>query len=350
MYESYIIKEERELNIVPNPWRRYFARSLDMSLYGLIIMVIMLYGFRINNGGNSWARFVELSMASVLMIVIEPLLLSTLGTTPGKWIFGLVLRDRKHNKITYLAGLWRTLHLFVAGYGLNIPIVNIYTGYKSYRTCADKIELQWDDDFSYELKDKKNIRSAGYIGGAIIIFALAFVIASYARLPIHRGNITSEAYYENCNDFMSIHQLDNGYLINAQGEWYKKPSKGNYIVNFIGGKPLSHQVVYKNGSIQKVMIEYETTKDDWIYSFGNQLYMSYSSFVGADKSLNTFEVYDSDITSNFENSFKDFEFEIDGYKITNTVEHIGFQGHDWILIPEENKERHFQLSFVIERK
>jgi hypothetical protein len=349
MIEELIQQQESTSNIVPNPWRRYFARGLDMSLYSLIVTVSLLYVLRINTDGKIFARYVEFFIASGLMILLEPLLLAKVGTTPGKWMFGLALRDKNRNKITYLMGLQRTFCVIKEGYGFNIPIYNIYKQFKSYETCAGENELPWDKDFSYELKDTKGLRIVGYIVSMVLIFALTMFIVFQAKLPINRGNITSEEYYENCNDFMSIHQIDNGQLLNAQGQWYQKPSNDGSVI-FVGIEPLNHTVIYEQGSVQKVIIEIETTERCMIYNLENQLFMSFSSFVGADKSVSVFELYDDDITGYFRNCFNDFEFDIDNYKIKNTVEYNGYHYTGRFLAPDDNQEQYFYLSFIIERK
>ncbi len=350
MIEELLQQQESASNIVPNPWRRYFARGLDMSLYSLIVTIILLYVLRISTDGKIIARYVEFFISSGLMILIEPLLLSKVGTTPGKWMFGLILRDKNRNKITYVKGLQRTFSIIKEGYGFNIPIYNIYKQFTSYETCSGKNELSWDKDFSYELKDTKGLRIAGYMVSTILIFALTMFIFFDAKLPINRGSITSEEYFENCNDFMAINQIDNGQLLNAQGQWYQKPSDDGSIVSFFGIQPLNHRVIYEQGFIQKVIVEIETTERSMISNLESQLFMSFSSFVGADKSVSVFELYDDDVTRYFRNCFNDFEFDIDNYKIKNTVDYSGYHHTGRYLVPDDNQEQYFYLSFVMERK
>ena len=55
---SYAVAAPGEQDRIPPagcPWRRYFARSLDLSLYGLIWSMIALWFFRLNPDGQiSW--------------------------------------------------------------------------------------------------------------------------------------------------------------------------------------------------------------------------------------------------------------------------------------------------------
>lgn len=87
---SYAVAAPGEQDRIPPagcPWRRYFARSLDLSLYGLIWSMIALWGFRANPAGQiplPWAMLCNYA-AWALVFVFEPLLLHFWGTTVGKW-------------------------------------------------------------------------------------------------------------------------------------------------------------------------------------------------------------------------------------------------------------------------
>lgn len=347
--EDAFNNREPSKNIVPNPWRRFFARTFDMSLYSLIITIVLLYGFRVNPSGSRWGQNLVMIAESTIMLFVEPLLLSTLGTTPGKSIFGLKLRNYDSNNITYLQGLWRTFYVIKDGYGFNIPIYNVYRNFKSFKTCSANEEMSWDYGFSYELKDTKVVRSVGYLGAMAFVVGLAVVFAFQARLPINRGNITPEEYYENCNDFADIHNIDFGTYLNKNGEWIEDYQGNANLISIFELEILPYEVIYENGAIQKVIAEVETTNDHFIFGKNNQLIMTYAAFVGADRSFNGFELYSSDIIKKFDKSFSDFSFEVDGYKITNTVEYSGYAFGNQFLIPEDDEEQYFHMKFVVER-
>ena len=70
------------------------------------------------------------------MLVVEPLLLSTWGYTPGKWIFGLQVKDTYGGKIYWTTAMARTWQVFAKGEGYGIPFYNLYRNYKSYRALS----------------------------------------------------------------------------------------------------------------------------------------------------------------------------------------------------------------------
>jgi hypothetical protein len=91
---------------VTSPWRRFFARHFDLFLYSAIWMML---GFLLLSEGPStesgagWMGAANI-IAIIMMVLVEPLLLSTWGTTPGKWLLGLSVRNNTGSKLTYSDG------------------------------------------------------------------------------------------------------------------------------------------------------------------------------------------------------------------------------------------------------
>jgi len=333
-------------NKVPHPWRRNFARGLDVSLYGLIVSSFFMLIIRWNASSEVTYRFVDIILSSVLMLFIEPLLLSLFGTTPGKWVFGLVLRDRNGDYLTYANAFERTFLVLFKGYGFHIPIYNLYRTIKSFGQCSDNEEMEWDRGLSYSIKDTKGLRIIGLFAGWILVFLISLVIVVQAKLPVNRGNISLEEYYENCNDFIDYNNISHGYKINNQGDWVNS-SSGNTIYVF-DSKPLKHQVLFDGDDINMIIIEVELeNSDDWLNYVPDAL-MAYTSFVGADRSLNGFN-FAKGVEEYFNDFYRNFEFEKDDYKISNTVKYSGYSGGNSYLIPDQDSETSFYMRFTIEK-
>lgn len=342
-----VIEYKNPINIVKNPWRRFYARTFDISIYNLLITTIELLVFRMNTSDSPVATIIEGFLACLIMVVVEPFLLSTIGTTPGKWLFGLVLRTSEGEKVTYLEGLGRTIGVFTEGLGFSIPIYNLIREYKSYKSCCEGEELPWDRDFSYHLKDTSSFRIIGFMVSYGLLFYTIFLLLHLAYLPINRGRITSEEYYENCNDFMKIHEIDYGKKLTENGQWVG--SSDSNIINLSFRTLPTYKIVENNGEIQKIIIEIEKNDDSFIHNLNAQLIMAYNSFVGAEKSLHYKALYTKEITQLLDESFEDFEFEIVGIKVSNDVEIKGYHVSSNILVPDDNKEQYFHLTFVMER-
>lgn len=344
--EDQMTTVDEPMNIIKHPWRRFFARTFDLSLYGLIITSMQLLVFRMDTTGKPFASIIESFLACLIMVALEPALLSTIGTTPGKWIFGLVLRNRDGSKLTYFEGFSRTLGVFGAGLGYGIPLYNIYTEIKSYQICDAGEELPWDEGFSYKLKDTSILRVLGFLLGNAIIFGLVFLLAAQASLPINRGNISVEEYYENCNDYIKYNEIELSKKLTNKGEWIEKSNNTFYIG--LNEYP-THEVIYKQGRIEKVTVSLEVENEDIIYNFNHQLAMAYTAFVGADKSVNSMELLSNEAVGYINDCFNDFEFMVENYKITNQVTHEGYRDGSSLLFAIEEQKQYFSLVFTIER-
>ena len=192
------------------PWRRYFARGLDQSLYGLIWSMIALWGFRLNPAGQIfWVWTLLCSyLAWTLTFLFEPLLLHFWGTTPGKWIFGLSVRDEDGHKLTLRTALARTLGVFIHGMGGGIPFYDLYRNIQCWRYCEVE-ELPWDLDNSCAIvvreRESRWWRAAGYIVLSVLAVFADKGIALRAELPPHQGELTLAEYVDNCNDYLEYH-------------------------------------------------------------------------------------------------------------------------------------------------
>jgi hypothetical protein len=282
------------------------------------------------------------------MLLFEPLLLSKLGTTPGKWILGLVLRTKENEKITYSNGLLRTFYIIKDGFGFGIPFYNMYRNYVSYRKCSDGEALSWDEGFSYKIADTKSRRLWAVLFSWLIIISISYLISVQVRLPINRGNISPEEYFENCNVFMKQNDLVRGELLSKDGKWIKSEDSDSTIHIRIVDL-LDHSTTFENNKISKVTASVETS-DKIIHSYSDQLLMVYSAFVGSDKSINGFELYDKDLISNFKTFDKNFKLELDNFVITRTVDIAGYQISDNYLLTKGDQKGHYHMIFEIRRK
>ncbi len=141
-------------------WKRYFARMFDMFLAYIVFIVIFtmfLIILMILNPeaayATSDAELEELSQAIALSfyfflplvwIFIEAGLLSTLGTTPRKWLFNLRIIAPSGGKPNYSAALSRSFKLWWYGPGMGMPFVTSITQVMAYGKLARHGITSWD--------------------------------------------------------------------------------------------------------------------------------------------------------------------------------------------------------------
>ncbi|MCB1109931.1 MAG: RDD family protein [Chlamydiia bacterium] len=105
------------------PWIRFWARMLDYSLF-IIVLAFFIGYFHIGLGiFSSYTGMV----AIFLWVFVEAFLLSTVGTTPGKWLLRVSVRSENHQKLSFSAALSRSFSVWWLGMGAGLPIISLIT-------------------------------------------------------------------------------------------------------------------------------------------------------------------------------------------------------------------------------
>ncbi|MBP3520233.1 MAG: MerR family transcriptional regulator, partial [Oscillospiraceae bacterium] len=192
-----------------HPWRRYFARMLDLILYGLPFAVLWALAFHLSpqTMNNALFKLFDAYLGIGVMLLLEPLLLSRWGTTPGKWIFGITVRDGDGNKLTWEQARHRTWTVFAKGMGYGIPFYEFWREYKSYQTVDRQERCDWEraedgEPERMEIPDS-TARCVAYVGVRLAVSVLAFLILAQAAMPPHRGELTLAEFCDNWNFYNS---------------------------------------------------------------------------------------------------------------------------------------------------
>ena len=132
---------------VTSPWVRYFARSLDLSLYVTLWDALLALGFHINIMEMGFAGIIlNIIVPVCILLLVEPLMLSRFGTTPGKFVFGLRVTAETGARLTHREALHRTWTVIRRGSGFLIPIYELIREYKSYKACKRGETLDWEEE------------------------------------------------------------------------------------------------------------------------------------------------------------------------------------------------------------
>lgn len=193
---------------VREPWRRYFARTLDLSLAELLCVAVGAAVFRIN-----FARFTKLEswllglLVWAVLLPIEAFALSRFGTTVGKRVLGLRVEHCDGRRLTYGEALWRTLAVFLYGCGCCIPIVSVWRNWKSYKAVQDEGAM-WDEDVTLTFEDKGRRQIAAYCAVLAATAAFTFCLMQFPSMPVHRGELTVEEFVDNYNELARFYGDD----------------------------------------------------------------------------------------------------------------------------------------------
>lgn len=228
-YQSIVLPADdpREKDRIPPagcPWRRFFARNVDAGLYGLLWSMLSQWVFRINPDHfmSNLAWTLACGYVSwLLTFVFEPVLLHYWGTTPGKWIFGLSVRDEDGEKLSIRTAYARLWGVFGYGNCYALPFFDWYYNYKCYRACKEE-ELPWDLENGCSIVVRERgvrwYRVALYLLVLVLRAAAGYGIDLHAKQPPNRGELTLEQFVENCNDYLKYNENLPPY-VTADGTW-----------------------------------------------------------------------------------------------------------------------------------
>ena len=140
----------------PRPWHRLAARLFDYALWGLVLALLLseLRGADLVPENVAWWLGHPL-VAPVLItfswIPIEGLLIASLGTTPGKWLFGVYLQfsisdayARRDARAHFERGLSRALRVWWEGVACGFPLLAPILIAVAYEKVAQSQETDWD--------------------------------------------------------------------------------------------------------------------------------------------------------------------------------------------------------------
>lgn len=108
------------------PWVRYWARMFDLYLAAIVggIVIGLFNPDAFNEKGSDQIFGLGVVFAWVF---IESFLLSTTGTTPGKWLFKTYLIPPSGEKPDFFVALSRSFRVWWRGLGIGLPIATLFT-------------------------------------------------------------------------------------------------------------------------------------------------------------------------------------------------------------------------------
>lgn len=169
-----------EWDSAPHPWRRYGARTLDVTIFGGITLFVA--EFTLIFAWPSLAAFLAHPPLWATLVVISPLTVASAavgvalcharwGSTPGKWIFRLRVASADGQRMTRRQAFLREALLFVWGFGLGVPLLSLVALFNSYSDLENDDPTHWDRKAS-TLSEARVIHGAAY-AWLVIGFLLA---------------------------------------------------------------------------------------------------------------------------------------------------------------------------------
>ena len=359
---------------VTSPWVRYFARSLDLCLYMTLWDALLALAFHINITEMRIAGIIlNIVVPVCLLLIIEPVMLSRFGTTPGKFVFGLRVTAETGARLTHREALFRTWIVIKKGFGFFIPIYYLVREYKSYKACKNGETLDWEEETLLWLDEGRvPLGILATIVGMIFFNAADLMIWQAGALPQNGGNLTVAEYAENFNNMEKFYQIDrqlnlpeytfipdSRLILNEEGAWEKLPSTP-YINRDDRTAPLPDlKYTVENGILTGVSFSASFEKENIeIASYGDLMAVTALSYICAQEDYSLLPAPPSllylRILENG-NNFTGFTFTEAGVNVQCTIRCSGYAlrqaeyASGNVLIPEYGSEPLFYISFSVEQ-
>lgn len=190
-----------------HPWMRLLARGVDMALYWAVFLAF--WAVTVRQPGILRPSPLIKYLGGVLLLaaalLLEAFWLHFWGWTPGKWIFGLKVRDSSGEKLSLKAALRRGMQLGWAGYGWQIPLWGLWRLWQCRQMSLKGQRCPWDadGDFCYTVETRRwraQLCAAGFLGA----LALSLAAACLLTKPLARGPLSVEGFAENYNQYHTL--------------------------------------------------------------------------------------------------------------------------------------------------
>ncbi len=345
--------------IHPHPWRRFLARWLDLELCRLALEVLLYLVLNLYPLKNFWFEVLDYLFSVGALLLVEPILLSRWGTTPGKFLLRLRVTNLTGGKLTLSQARERTKGVFFRGVGLFLPVYSLYRNYRSYRSCGEGEPLDWEEASCCVASPLPLWRCAAFGLAFLMMIPLGTLLSLQATLPKQRQPLTMAAYAQNFNDMREHFLPDYRYEMSDAGELTERPSDSQGTVIIEEEDLFPHPVTECRYTMEGeflTAIELTVTVDGGAeatpvaYGAEDQILLSTLAFVGARKELSPLTGGLIPLTDRMTNDpLESYEYTIAGVRVRRQVESSGYVGVSGLLFPREDVSApYFHLRYTLE--
>ncbi|WP_428409363.1 RDD family protein [Hyphococcus sp.] len=170
------IQSTRDKHYV-HPWRRYFAKTIDISIFAVALAFIGGIVLAIVN--PAWLPTTIISsiiFTAVILfasLILEGVIISIFRTTFGKALFRTGVVNKDGGRLAMGRSVGRSLFCGVAGLGAGIPLVSLMTHILAYTALESDGVTIWDKHMDAYIVHEKMTRLNWVFG--MLIFVLAFL-------------------------------------------------------------------------------------------------------------------------------------------------------------------------------
>lgn len=172
--------EETRSTTYTKPWRRYFAKSIDLLVFGFVVSIPLGIALAIAAPGVSLASplvsYAFVVATVIAAIPLEAACLSRFGTTFGKFLMRTTVVGADGGKISFGKGAMRTLKSYGLGLAFGAPLVSLFTMMANYNHLENEGVTYWDNsENTYVVHTDMRLWN-WVIGVTLVVFGMALGI------------------------------------------------------------------------------------------------------------------------------------------------------------------------------
>lgn len=157
-------------------WRRFWARGFDFFLLFNIVLIFQI--ILSINFNKDIASIISIPIGFIGAI-LESILITLFGATPGKALLGLYVRNNDNSKLKLLKSIKRSFKVYGYGNALAIPILAPIAQFMTYKRLKSKGVAIWDDMENQNVfkKNKTFLRSIFFVLFFLFMIMFFFGVA-----------------------------------------------------------------------------------------------------------------------------------------------------------------------------
>lgn len=350
------VLEERIVSTEPHPWRRYFARFLDSLLYSLFFFFLYFVILHRKPAITPVVSLLLLLSEILLTLLIEPVLISRYGTTPGKWLMGICILDIDKNKLSWEKAFERTKGALWQGTGYSIPIYNLYCQICSFLMYDKERTLPWDEDVTYTFRRLKFLQVSGIFFMLLFCIGVRIQLFRYAELPRCKGEISLAEFARNYNDYRKYYDLQGSrdYYMDSTGQWRQTKQAGDDYdteIELLSALPLSqYEFTEEDGKLTGVTFEMNYQGTECFTGYPEEFLSAVLSYVCAQKE---FSIWNNNkdrlleyLTAHSQDIPESYQITEGDITVSCQIDSEGYEVfHDMLILEDSATEGSLHIAF-----
>lgn len=181
-----------------HPWQRYCARMIDIQLFAFITIIVIgaIGGLVAPEPALRFFEFMQQGflgtvLANVFTIGIAVPVIACFGSwtgTPGKWIFGIRVREADGQRLSLSRSFRREATIWFKGFGFGVPLVSLITLIMSHVRLTEDGKTAWDEAMDCRVHHDAPT-PLGYVkktlGVIVVVLALAYnYVATFKNIML----------------------------------------------------------------------------------------------------------------------------------------------------------------------